>query len=241
MIQLLTSYITMPFWTTATQKKHIRVIKKYWKAIEYVPDVDVTKEMGIIAVKQSWEALQWIPRPVQTKKICTIAIKQSWEAIKWSNHNVFTEEMYIIAVKQSWEALQWIPSPAQTNEICTIAIKQSWGALKWSNYDVFTEELCIAIIKHSWLSVGLIRRDIIINSDSFYSSLLESDFSMPASPYLIPRVFYDNFIKAIWAKYDEPRAMLEILKRITIRYRCFAPPPVRRSLRSPPQAPFYKK
>jgi hypothetical protein len=41
---------------------------------------------------------------------------------------------------------------------------------------------------------------------------------MSASPVdILPFVFYENFIKAIWAKYDEPRAMLEILKRITTR------------------------
>jgi hypothetical protein len=149
-----------------------------------------TRKKQTSLVKKNWQILIFIPWSEQTREMCTIALEQSWEAISWVNLNICTEKMYIIAVKQSWEALKLIPKPMRTEKVCLIAVKQNWRA------------------------IGDIPHDIINNSDSFYSSLVESDFSMSG---IVPRVFYENFIKAIWVKYGEPRAMLEILKRINTR------------------------
>jgi hypothetical protein len=83
---------------------------------------------------------------------------------------------------------EWVPKSMRTEEMCIIALKQNWEeAIRWVPYTV-------------------------LQSDSFYSALIASDFSIPCHEN-IPAVFYENYVKAIWAEYDEPRAMREIIKR----------------------------
>jgi hypothetical protein len=168
------------------EEKYIKALNENWKAIKKMPEV-ITHYMAWTAIQKNWRSILYISDFVLDQNLCNIAFGQSWKAIKGMPDEFITLKMCDIAFKQDWKSIQWIPKRMRTEEMCVTALKQDCGfAIKW--------------VPHT-----------IRHSASFYSSLIASDFSIPYHEN-IPAVFYENCIKAIWAKYDEPRAMLEMLR-----------------------------
>jgi hypothetical protein len=192
------------------EEKCIHALNQNWEAIKDMPAMIITEAIALTAIKKSWQSIMYIANHLLTQEMCLIALSQCWKSIMWVPQDMITEEMGNIAVKQNWLALRWIPQDIRNEEMGLNALKQNWTAIIY--IEDITEEMWIIALKQDFgLTIKLVPY-VVLQSDSFYSALIASDFSIPCHEN-IPAVFYENYVKAIWAEYDEPRAMREIIKR----------------------------
>jgi hypothetical protein len=197
---------------SSTEKECWVALEENWKNIKCIPKELLTREMCLFAVKKCSYALEWVPQSMCTEEMCLIAVKEFWYTIKYIPLDMLTQEMCLIAVDQFRYAIDFIPRNMLTANLCTHVLNKWRGSLQLIPDEFITEEMCIMSVIASPELISWVPHNILHHSDSFYSSLLESDFSLRFDN-VIPEVVYDKFIKAIWAKYDEPRAMREIIKR----------------------------
>jgi hypothetical protein len=97
-------------------------------ALAYIPDEQITPDLGIVVVNQDGTLLRYVPTPLITPEICLAAVHQNGRALQHVPLHLRTPALCMVAVQQDGRALYDVPPNLKTPAVCIAALRQNRGA-----------------------------------------------------------------------------------------------------------------
>ena len=145
-----------------SEKVQLAAVKRCGDVLENICKAGTpTEEMCLAAVKNNGRAIRYVPQEFLSKQIQSTALKQNGLAVKYIQTEKLSEEICLEAVTENGLAMQYVPPIFQTKQMQITALKQNPRALK------FIKELQVELLPRLTNDMCLISMEPLSSGEKY--------------------------------------------------------------------------